>query len=64
MFPFFLFIVDACDPIVVDNLRMRKTLGIVRVAEDGKKSYKPDVSDDVKPLKGKLFKTLEDGIEF
>ncbi|PWA54070.1 FAR1 DNA binding domain, Zinc finger, SWIM-type, MULE transposase domain, FHY3/FAR1 family [Artemisia annua] len=43
---------------------MRKTLGIVRVAEDGKKFYKPDVSDDVKPLKGKFFKTLEDGIQY
>ena len=64
MFPFFFFLVDACEPIVVDNLRMRKTLGIVRVAEDGKKFYKPDVSDDVKPLKGKLFNTLEDGIQF
>ncbi|PWA71631.1 FAR1 DNA binding domain, Zinc finger, SWIM-type, MULE transposase domain, FHY3/FAR1 family [Artemisia annua] len=61
---FYLFIVDSCDPIVVDNVRMRKTLGIVRVAEDGKKFYKPDVSDDVKPLKGRLFNTLEDGIQF
>ncbi|PWA82339.1 FAR1 DNA binding domain, Zinc finger, SWIM-type, MULE transposase domain, FHY3/FAR1 family [Artemisia annua] len=39
---------------------MRKTLGLVHVAEDGKKFYKPDVSDGVKLLKGKLFKTLED----
>nr|GEV01355.1 protein FAR1-related sequence 5-like [Tanacetum cinerariifolium]GEW05674.1 protein FAR1-related sequence 5-like [Tanacetum cinerariifolium] len=43
---------------------MVKTLGIVRVTDDGVKSYKPNVPDSVKPLKGKLFNTLEDALHF
>ncbi|GJS53200.1 FAR1 DNA binding domain, zinc finger, SWIM-type, MULE transposase domain containing protein [Tanacetum coccineum] len=43
---------------------MVKTLGIVRVKDDGVKFYKPDVPDCMKPLKGKLFNTLEDALHF
>ncbi|GJV80720.1 FAR1-related sequence 5-like protein [Tanacetum coccineum] len=38
----------------VDQQQMVKTLGIVRLTDDGVKFYKLDVSDSVKPLKGKL----------
>ncbi|GJT54829.1 FAR1-related sequence 5-like protein isoform X1 [Tanacetum coccineum] len=48
----------------VDQQQMVKTLGIVRLRDDGVKFYKPDVSDSVKPLKGKLFNTLEDALHF
>nr|GEY54235.1 hypothetical protein [Tanacetum cinerariifolium] len=48
----------------VDQQQMVKTLGIVRLTDDGVKSYKPDVSDSVKPLKGKLLNTLEDALHF
>ncbi|GJZ73138.1 FAR1-related sequence 5-like protein [Tanacetum coccineum] len=48
----------------VDQQQMVKTLGIVRLKDDGVKFYKPDVQDSVKPLKGKLFNTLEDALHF
>nr|GEW32780.1 protein FAR1-related sequence 5-like [Tanacetum cinerariifolium] len=48
----------------VDQQQMVKTLGIVSLTDDGVKFYKPDVSDSVKPLKGKLFNTLEDALHF
>ncbi|GJW35341.1 FAR1-related sequence 5-like protein [Tanacetum coccineum] len=48
----------------VDQQQMVKTLGIVHVTDDGVKFYKLDVPDSVKPLKGKLFNTLEDALHF
>ncbi|GJU01789.1 FAR1-related sequence 5-like protein [Tanacetum coccineum] len=48
----------------VDQQQIVKTLGIVRLTDDGVKFYKPDVPDSVKPLKGKLFNTLEDALHF
>ncbi|GKA43845.1 FAR1-related sequence 5-like protein [Tanacetum coccineum] len=43
----------------VDQHQMVKTLGIVRLRDDRVKFY-----DSVKPLKGKLFNTLEDALHF
>ena len=59
-----MFIVDTSGLIDVDNMRMSKTLGLVRLADNGKFFYQPDVLGVVKPLKGNLFKTLEDALNF
>ncbi|GKD57247.1 hypothetical protein Tco_1290634, partial [Tanacetum coccineum] len=48
----------------VDHQQMVKTLGIVRLTNDGVKFHKLDVPDSVKPLKGKLFNTLENAFTF
>nr|GEV83278.1 hypothetical protein [Tanacetum cinerariifolium] len=50
--------VDTSVTMDADQQQMVKTLGVVRLTDDGKKFYKPDVPDSMKPIK--VFKMMKE----